>query len=70
VRKGPGKHYLAKKHSELTPDGQKHDTNNNGALDKGTRVTCLEISYDGEDIWIRTPSGWLAAYYQGKIYIN
>lgn len=70
VRKGPGKHYLAKKHSELTPDGQKHDTNNNGALDKGTRVTCLEISYDGEDIWIRTPSGWLAAYYKGAIYIN
>ena len=69
VRKGPGKSYLAKKHSELTPDGQKHDTNNNGALDKGTRVTCLEISYDGEDIWIRTPSGWLAAYYQGKTYI-
>lgn len=70
VRKGPGKYYLAKKHSELTPDGQKHDTNNNGALDKGTRVTCLEISYDGEDIWIRTPSGWLAAYYKGAIYIN
>ena len=70
VRKGPGKNYLAKKHNELTADGQKHDTNNNGALDKGTKVTCLEVSYDGEDIWIRTPSGWLAAYYQGKIYIN
>lgn len=69
VRKGPGKSYLAKKHSELTPDGQKHDVNNNGALDKGTKVTCLEISYDGEDIWIRTPSGWLAAYYKGKTYI-
>lgn len=70
VRKGPGKNYLSKKHSELTPDGQKHDTNNNGALDKGTRVSCLEVSYDGEDIWIRTPSGWMAAYYQGKVYIN
>ena len=70
VRTGPGKNYLAKKHSELTPDGQKHDTNNNGALNKGTRVTCLDVSYDGEDIWIKTPSGWMAAYYKGAIYIN
>lgn len=70
VRQGPGKSYLSKKHSELSADGQKHDANNNGALDKGTRVTCQQIAYDGEDIWIKTPSGWVAAYYSGKVYIR
>lgn len=70
VRTGPGKNCLSKKHSQLTPDGQKHDTDKDGAIDPGTRVTCQEVKYDGADIWIRTPSGWLAAYYQGKVYIK
>lgn len=70
VRTGPGKNYPVKKHSQLTPDGQKHDTDKDGAIDPGTRVTCQEVAYDVADIWIRTPSGWLAAYYQGKVYIK
>ena len=70
VRTGPGTNYGAKKHSELTADGRKHDTDKDGALEKGTRVTCKEIKQVGSDIWMRTPSGWLAAYYKGNLYIK
>lgn len=70
VRTGPGTNYLAKSHSELTADGQAHDTDKDGAIDKGTRVTCLAYKEVGDDIWIQTPSDWMAAYYQGKVYIT
>lgn len=70
VRTGPGTKYPAKAHSGLTADGQKHDADNDGALDKGTKVTCQQIAHDGSDIWIKAPSGWLAAFYQGKVYIK
>lgn len=70
VRKGAGTGYLAKRHSELTNDGRKHDADGDGALDKGTKVSCLEVARNGNDVWIRCPSGWLAAYYQGHQYIK
>lgn len=70
VRTGPGTHYRAKRPKELTTDGRKHDKDGDGALDAGTRVTCKELSKDGEDIWMRTPSGWIAAYYKGKAYVR
>lgn len=70
VRTGAGTNYRAKSHSELTVDGRKHDADGDGALDKGTRVSCLEVAKNGDDIWIRTPSGWLAAYYNGNRYIS
>lgn len=70
VRTGPGTNYLSKRHEQLTPDGRKHDADRDGALDPGTRVTCKQVAYDGADIWIRTPSGWLAAYYKGNVYIR
>ena len=70
VRTGPGTNYPAKKHGQLSDDGQKHDADKDGALDPGTKVTCKEVSHDGEDIWIKTPSGWLAAYYKGNVYIK
>lgn len=70
VRTGAGTGYTAKKHSQLTADGKKNDKDGDGALDAGTRVTCKEVLYKGNDIWIRTPSGYLAAYYQGHIYIK
>lgn len=68
VRTGPGTNYTAKTHSQLTTDGQKHDTDKNGSLDKGTKVTCQEVRKVGNDIWIRCPSGWIATYYSGNIY--
>lgn len=70
VRTGPGTSYSAKSHGQLTSDGQKHDVDKDGAIDAGTKVTCKQVAYDGTDIWINTPSGWLAAYYKGKTYIK
>ncbi len=40
MRTGPGTNYAAKKHSQLTADGQKHDKDNDGCLDAGTVITC------------------------------
>lgn len=70
VRKGAGTTYAAKKYSELTSGGKASDKDKDGCLDKGTKVTCQEVKKVGGDIWIRCPSGWLAAYYQGNTYIK
>lgn len=70
VRTGPGTNYAAKKHSQLTADGQKHDKDNDGCLDAGTTVTCKEVNVVGNDVWMKAPSGWMAAYYQGQVFIK
>ena len=71
VRKGAGTSYAKVGYSNLTSDGKKHDTDKDGALDKGTVVTCKQVTKKSNgDIWIKCPSGWLAAYYSGKIYIK
>lgn len=70
VRKGAGTKYGAKTHKLLTLNARKHDRNKNGCIDKGTRVTCKAVKKAGKDIWIKIPSGWVAAYYQGHIYIE
>lgn len=70
VRTGPGTNYSAKTHSQLSAGGQSHDADSDGALDKGTVITCQEVQQNGEDLWIRCPSGWLAAYYGGSTYIK
>ena len=70
VRTGAGTNYRAKKHSELTSGGRAHDTDGDGALNKGTGVTCQQITKIGNDVWIKCPSGWLAAYYQGHSYVS
>lgn len=69
VRTGPGTNYSAKAHGQLSADAQKHDPDKDGALAAGVRVTCKEVRQVGNDIWLRSPSGWLAAYYQGKTFI-
>ena len=70
VRKGAGTNYTAKTHFLLTRDGQKHDADGDGALDKGTKVTCKSVKKVGNDVWIKTPSGWIAAVYGGKVYVK
>ena len=70
VRTGPGTNYTAKKHSQLTADGQKHDKDNDGCLDAGTVITCKEVKVVGNDVWIKAPSGWMAAYYRGQVFIK
>lgn len=67
VRTGAGTENRAKAKNELTADGQKH-ANESGCLVAGTRVTCKEVKALGNDVWIRTPSGWIAAVYGGKVY--
>lgn len=70
VRTGAGTNYRAKKHNELTTDGKKHDKDKNGCLDKGTKITCKQVKKSGSDIWIKCPSGWIAAYYKKKVYVK
>ena len=69
VRTGAGTNYKAKTKSQLTADGRKH-ANGNGCLVKGTRVTCQATKNVGSDIWMKIPSGWIAAYYSGKAYVK
>lgn len=70
VRKGAGTNYAAKTNFLLTRDGQKHDADGDGALDKGTQITCKAVKTVGNDTWILAPSGWIAAIYNGKIYVK
>lgn len=69
VRTGAGTNYKAKTKSQLTADGRKH-ANGNGCLVKGTRVTCQATKNVGSDIWMKIPSGWIAAYYSGEKYVK
>lgn len=69
VRTGAGTNYKAKGYSQLTANA-KQNAYSNGCLKKGTKVTCQETKKNGSDIWMRIPSGWVAAYYDGKEYIK
>ena len=71
IRKGPGTNYAKKTYEELTAAGQKCDKDKDGALNKGTKVTVKEVKKNPNgNIWVRCPSGWLKAIYNGKIYIK
>lgn len=71
VRDGAGINQRWKLKSELSENGKKNATNNKYAiLKKNTKVTCKQIKKIGNDIWIQIPSGWIAGYYDGKIYIK
>lgn len=71
VRTGPGTSYRQKQRSELTADGQKSaKAGTMATLKKGTKVTAKEIQMDlSGNTWLRAPSGWLCAIYQGNVYI-
>lgn len=69
VRTGAGTNYTAKTYSQLTSNAQKH-AYSNGCLKKGTEVTCKQIKNVGDDIWMKIPSGWIAAYYNKKTYVK
>ena len=69
VREAPGENSRIKAKKELTPDGQKN-ADSLGRLNKGAVVTCLEIRYVGDNIWMRIPSGWIAARYFGNEYVR
>ena len=69
VRTGPGTGYATKSRKSLTANAREH-AYSNGTLKKGTRVTCKDVRKVGSDIWIKIPSGWIAAYYGGKKYVG
>ena len=69
VRTGPGSKYARKEKKDLTKDGKKH-SNSKGQLLKGAKVTCQDVNKNNGNVWIKIPSGWVCAYYQGKKYIG
>lgn len=69
VRTGPGTNYAKKAKKDLTADGKKH-SNSSGQLKKGTKVTVSDVKKNGNDIWLRIPSGWICGYYNGKQYVK
>lgn len=71
VREGAGTNQMWKLRSELTYDGIKNSYEMyHAVLKKGTKVTCLEIKSVNDDVWLRIPSGWVAGYYNGEVYIK
>lgn len=71
VRRGAGVTYALVGYRNLTEDGKKHDRDCDGYLDTGTIVTCMGVSKNSNgDIWIKIPSGWVAAKFRGVTYIE
>ena len=71
VRKAPSTTAAKVGYKNLTKSAQAHDSDKNGSLDKGTKVTCKEVSTDTSgNTWIRIPSGWIAAIYSGEVYVK
>lgn len=69
VRVGAGINYARKTYAQLSVNARQH-AYSTGHLKKGTAVTCLETKKVGNDVWMRIPSGWVAAYYGGAYYIK
>ena len=69
VRVGAGTNYARKTYAQLTANAKKN-AHSTGHLKKDVLVTCLEVKKVGSNVWIRIPSGWCAAYYNGKYYIK
>lgn len=73
VRDNPTTSARKKLMSEVSANAKLHsyaDTAGACILKKGTKVTCLGIAMKGKDIWLRIPSGYVAAYYQEAVYVK
>ena len=73
VRSGAGTDKKQVPYEKLTSNAKTNAYSsgvNKGCLKEGTRVSCLEIKELGNDIWIRIPSGWIAGYYDKKVYVK
>lgn len=73
VRTGAGTNYSQKTYNQLTTNGKQNAYSsgvNAGCLKKGTVVTCQEVKTVGKDTWIKIPSGWIAGYYSGQVYVK
>lgn len=69
VRKGAGTSYAKVTYANLTANAKKN-AYSNGTLKKGTKVTCKAVKNNNNEIWMQIPSGWIAAYYNGKEYVS
>lgn len=59
--------------SQMTKDGKQHsydDGNGYAILRKGTKVTCQGIVDFNGNVWMKIPSGWIAANYKNKEYVS
>lgn len=54
----------------LTKDGKKHDRDKNSSLEKGTVVTCKDVYYYSDEVWLRIPSGWICGYDENNVYVK
>lgn len=72
VRSGAGTKYSQKRRSELTHDGRENAKLGIYAiLKKGTKITIQSIKIvNNSEIWVKFPSGYIAAYYNKKTYIK
>lgn len=70
VREGAGTKYKKKDFDNLSFNAQQHAYKRTGVLKKGTKVTCLDIIVNDNEIWIKIPSGYVCANYKGKVYIK
>ena len=70
VRKGAGTNYAAVGYNKLTSDAKSKDSDKDGALNKGARVTCKDLKIVNGNIWMKIPSGWIAAVYDGNVYVK
>ncbi|MCL2866073.1 MAG: NlpC/P60 family protein [Lachnospiraceae bacterium] len=68
VRSGPGINHRILNQGELTQNGQANARN--GMLNRNTAVTVLEVRNVGDDIWLRIPSGWIAGFHQGQVFVR
>lgn len=69
VRTGAGTGNSKVSYANLTANA-KANAYSNGSLKKGTKVTCKAVKTVGKDIWMQIPSGWIAAYYDGEVYVK
>lgn len=71
VRSGAGTNTKWKLKTELTADGQKNALDQkNAVLKKGTKVTVQQIIKQGNDTWLKIPSGYIAGVYDENIYVK
>lgn len=70
VRKAPSKDAPLVGHKGLSTDGKNHDKDKNGSLDAGTVVTCKDVYYYNDEVWLKIPSGWICGYDANNVYVK
>lgn len=70
VRKNPMRTSPIIGYNGLTRDGKAHDKDKNGSLDKGTVVTCKDVYFYQDEVWLKIPSGWVCGYDSNFVYVR